>query len=235
MRWPLLDSRTLTSASAHKRLVARFDFHARFPWAWICLFLLTLSLSGCSNLRDIFRPRPTATVQPSPTAVPMLTVEPDQGAPGTIIAVRGERWRAGDSVFIRLQNPLPDQGGIPEKAVAVATVQDDGRFLAGFIFPNEMPWAGLPSVLIVAQSQATGERVSIVWRVQGINITATPTVAPTRTGAPPLTTATPTPWVITATPTPWIITATPTPWIITATPTRAPATSTFTPAPTTTS
>jgi len=186
--------------------------------------LLALSLTGCTTLRDRLRPSPTPTVQPTSTAVPLLTIEPGAGAPGTGIALRGARWRAGDTVFIRLQNPLPDQSGIPDKALAVATVQDDGRFLAGFIFPNEMPWASLPSVLIVAQSQATGERVSIVWRVEAAASTETPTAAPTLTGPPPLTTAT-------ATPTPWVITATPTPWVITATPTRPPATSTFTPVP----
>ncbi|WP_423225035.1 PA14 domain-containing protein [Candidatus Amarolinea aalborgensis] len=204
--------------------------------------LLALSLTGCTTLRDRLRPSPTPTVQPTSTAVPLLTIEPGAGAPGTGIALRGARWRAGDTVFVRLQNPLPDQSGIPDKALAVATVQDDGRFLAAFIFPNEMPWASLPSVLIVAQSQATGERVSIVWRVETTMSTETPTAAPTLTGPPPLTTATatptpwvitstPTPWIITATPTPWVITATPTPWVITATPTRPPATSTFTPVP----
>jgi hypothetical protein len=193
--------------------------------------LLALSLSGCTSLRDRLRPSATPTIQPTSTAVPLLTIEPGAGAPGAGIALRGERWRAGDTVFIRLQNPLPDQSGIPDKALAVATVQDDGRFLAAFIFPNEMPWASLPSVLIVAQSQATGERVSIVWRVETTATTETPTAAPTLTGPPPLTTATPTPWVITATPTPWVITATPTPPALTVTPTRPPATSTFTPVP----
>ena len=242
MRWNLPESQIVRQTSA-SRIAAGTEVRSYFPWArWICFLLLALSLTGCTTLRDRLRPSPTPTIQPTPTAVPLLTIEPGAGAPGVGIALRGERWRAGDTVFIRLQNPLPDQSGIPDKAMAVATVQDDGRFLAAFIFPNEMPWASLPSVLIVAQSQATGERVSIVWRVETTANTGTPTAAPTLTGPPPLTTATatPTPWIITATPTPWvitatptprIITATPTPRIITATPTRSPATSTFTPLP----
>ena len=242
MRWNLPESQIVRPASA-SRVAARFQICSRFSWArWICFLVLAFSLTGCTTLRDRLRPSPTPTVQPTSTDVPLLTIEPGAGAPGTGIALRGARWRAGDTVFIRLQNPLPDQSGIPDKALAVATVQDDGRFLAAFIFPNEMPWASLPSVLIVAQSQATGERVSIVWRVETTMSTETPTAAPTLTGPPPLTTATatptpwvitstPTPWVITATPTPWVITATPTPWVITATPTRPPATSTFTPVP----
>ncbi|MGB2775155.1 MAG: PA14 domain-containing protein, partial [Anaerolineae bacterium] len=209
-------------------------------WAlWASLLLALLSLTGCSNLRDIWGRRATPTVQPTATAVPLILVEPDAGAPGAVITLRGERWRPGDTIFIRLQNPLADQGGIPDRAMAVATVQDDGRFLAGFTFPDEVPWNSLPSVLIVTQSQATGERVSIVWRVQAADASATPTITSTPTGLPPLVTATltptATPWVITATPTPWVITATPTPTAapVTATPTPLPATATTTPPPAT--
>ena len=209
-------------------------------WAlWASLLLALLSLTGCSNLRDIWGRRATPTVQPTATAVPLILVEPDAGAPGAVITLRGERWRPGDTIFIRLQNPLADQGGIPDRAMAVATVQDDGRFLAGFTFPDEVPWNGLPSVLIVTQSQATGERVSMVWRVQAADASATPTITSTPTGLPPLVTATltptATPWVITATPTPWVITATPTPTAapVTATSTPLPATATTTPPPAT--
>lgn len=209
-------------------------------WAlWASLLLALLSLTGCSNLRDIWGRRATPTVQPTATAVPLILVEPDAGAPGAVITLRGERWRPGDTIFIRLQNPLADQGGIPDRAMAVATVQDDGRFLVGFTFPDEVPWNGLPSVLIVTQSQATGERVSMVWRVQTAGASATPSATPTPTGLPPLVTATltptATPWVITATPTPWVITATPTPTAapVTATPTPLPATATTTPPPAT--
>ncbi|MFZ1466620.1 MAG: hypothetical protein WAV60_21470, partial [Anaerolineae bacterium] len=106
-------------------------------WAlWASLLLALLSLTGCSNLRDIWGRRATPTVQPTATAVPLILVEPDAGAPGAVITLRGERWRPGDTIFIRLQNPLADQGGIPDRAMAVATVQDDGRFLAGFTFPD---------------------------------------------------------------------------------------------------
>ena len=130
MRWNLPESQIVRQTSV-SRIAAGSEVRSCFPWArWICFALLALSLTGCTTLRDRLRPSPTPTVQPTSTAVPLLTIEPGAGAPGTGITLRGERWRAGDTVFIRLQNPLPDQSGIPDKAMAVATVQDDGRFLA---------------------------------------------------------------------------------------------------------
>ena len=235
-----MDTRLETMERIWPASVARRSAGRRWRWAvWAGLLLALLSLTGCSNLRDIWGRRATPTVQPTATAVPLILVEPDAGAPGAVITLRGERWRPGDTIFIRLQNPLADQGGIPDRAMAVATVQDDGRFLAGFTFPDEAPWNSLPSVLIVAQSQATGERVSMVWRVQTAGASATPSATPTPTGLPPLVTVTltptATPWVITATPTPWVITATPTPTaaLVTATPTPLPATATTTPPPAT--
>lgn len=208
-RWP----RTLIYGAAIVAVLAIFGLGALAS----CVF----------NRAPQVTPTPTAT----PVSLPILALIPNTTSAGTTILAEGANWQPFNTVVLYLRNPLPEAGVVESRfPLGVVTIGSDGNFRTGITVPTEEPWASLPTLQVVAESQETGARASALVRVLPGLATLVPTAtpSPTPTGLV-ITTATPTatPWVFpTATPTRPVIvvTATPTfpPVVVTATPTNTP-------------
>ncbi len=195
----------------------RVRFALALGLALAALGTLTLIVATVLMLRSGAESKPTAT----PTRIPvgMIRVQPSRGNAGTVITVEGQGWRAGETVFIRLEDATGEVHS--EAAYAGAVVDDDGRFTATFTFPAEERWNRPGIVNVVAWVPTTGARASFPFQVVAPIATETPLAATPTPAAPtprPGATATPAPATRTPTPQPG---ATATPTIPTATPTRA--------------
>lgn len=135
-------------------------------------------------------PTPAVALFVTPTGalapVPSIQLTPVDGGPGTSIAVAGQGWQPGDTLFISLENPLDSQRA--QTAIASVSVTDQGAFIASFTYPNEAYWANLPQVLITAQSATTGQKTS-----HEFHILATATLIPPLVTLEPTLTSTPLP------------------------------------------
>ena len=157
----------------------------------------------------LLRNRQAAAPAPTPvpaTATPafktQIRLEPESGALGTPIFVRGSGWVPGEVVVVFLLAP---SGNINESlTVAVAVTDEQGAFEKSFAVPKGPPWDGMTELTVLARSNRTGNEARAAFRV--VPPTSTPTATATRT--------------LTATPTPG--TPTPTPTVATPTPTRTP-------------
>ena len=111
----------------------RVRFALALGLALAALGTITLIVATVLMLRSGAEGKPTAT----PTRIPvgMIRVQPSRGNAGTVITVEGQGWRAGETVFIRLEDATGEVHS--EAAYAGAVVDDDGRFTATFTFPAE--------------------------------------------------------------------------------------------------
>ncbi len=127
--------------------------------------------------------------------VPTLAIAPISGPPGTTIFASGAGWEPSETVYVNLE-ATPDEEAI-QATVAIATVDDDGRFNASFIYPLDPAWAEPGEVTVAARSVGTGKEATAIFALEEPVATATPSPTATRAGAA---TATPTPtWTATAT------------------------------------
>ncbi|MBC7260035.1 MAG: hypothetical protein H5T65_12395 [Chloroflexi bacterium] len=157
----------------------------------------------------LLRNRQAAAPLPTPvptTATPafktQIRLEPESGALGTPVFVRGSGWVPGEVVVVFLLAP---SGNINESlTVAVAVTDEQGGFEKSFTVPKGPPWDGMAELTVLARSNRTGNEARAAFQV--VPPTSTPTATTTRT--------------LTATPTPG--TPTPTPTVATPTPTRTP-------------
>jgi hypothetical protein len=125
---------------------------------------------------------PTITVTPVP-AGPSVQISPAEGGPGTLVVVTGEGWQPGDDLTVHLE-ALSD-GQETRVLVALPTVAEDGRLLAPFYFPSDDRLTGLPRVLVIVRSPATGDEAMAVLQVSEAEQTPVPT--PTATPLSPAT------------------------------------------------
>jgi hypothetical protein len=145
-------------------------------------FLLITEL----NISAVYQtPTPALASFVTPTSAsgqaPTIQLTPLEGSSGTSVAVEGQGWQPGDTLFISLENPLDSQK--PQTAVATTQANGQGTFASSFIFPADAYWTSLPTVLITVQSAVAGQKVSQEFRILG----ASPTIALTFTAEPSLT------------------------------------------------
>jgi hypothetical protein len=139
------------------------------------LLIIFGALAGLALIAFAFRLIPTELIAttdnrtPTPIAggsagsSPIIAVSPTEGRPGTRITVDGEGWRPGDTVFIRLEDPVTGQGAAADQASAIVT--DDGGFTVKFSFPLDLSWATTPRVLLSAVSPSSGQEATAVFRL----------------------------------------------------------------------
>lgn len=135
---------------------------------------------------DTATPLPSAT--PTIVPEPSLQLSPAVGEPGTLMTVVGNDWQAGDTVFIYLQDPtlatsMPTDYGL---VMIAASVDNEGHFIAAFVFPSDTRWRNLSDVLLTAHSPATDDAVQTAYHI----FVPVETPKPTSTGtATPLNTS----------------------------------------------
>lgn len=137
--------------------------------------LAAASCSAFPRLWPVQADKGTPTATPPATAnAPVIEIAPAQGGPGSRITVTGRGWQAGDTIYIRLENP--NTGTTSGRDQASAIVTDTGAFSIKFTYPNDPLWTGMPQVSIVASDLARGLRVSAPFTLTGA---ALPTLTPT--------------------------------------------------------
>lgn len=156
--------------------------------------VMMLMLVGCSA------PASEATPTPQPDqTLAALSVSPLSGTPGTPVAVVGNGWQPGATILIYVQDPAAAPSTPADQvAVQVATtiVGADGRFVAAFALPTDLPWRDLARVAIRADAPATSESASVEFViVQGgptatLSAVATSTLAPIASATPAVATST---------------------------------------------
>lgn len=113
-------------------------------------------------------------------APPTISVEPDNGRPGTLITVTGTGWEAGQEldILITLPHGTPDQDNIH----ASARTDARGDFVAYFAFPHEEQWTGLAQVWIVARDEEAKEEAIAWFKLSQPTFTPEPMATPTPAG-----------------------------------------------------
>ncbi len=162
--------------------------------------------------------RPSQALQPIQGAsIPQVILEPDAGASGTEVIVRGWGWMPGRSILVFLV--APGQSQPPSYATSSAIADAQGRFTAaGFVVPSDPGWQGPGQATVIVRDSEDGASARAVFNVIRSPVqptptptgrpepTATATLVPTWTPSPtppppPTPTPTPTP-ILTSTPTP---------------------------------
>lgn len=112
-------------------------------------------------------------------APPTISIEPDNGRPGTLITVTGTGWKAGQQldILITIPHSTPDQDNVYASARADAR----GDFTAYFAFPQEKQWTGLAQVWIVARTEGAKEEATAWFKVSQPTFTPGPIATPTPT------------------------------------------------------
>ena len=182
--------------------------------------LLTMMLlsSGCALPLELILNAQDNAGQATALPNPVISIAPEAATPGATIAVAGAGWQAQDVITLKLAS---SEGATAlEESFGVATVNEDGAFAASFTFPTADRWLVFATVVVIAESNGSGLRVSAPLQVTlpGTVIaeaTITSTIATVATATPPAT-AVPT---VAATATATTIAATAT----TAAPTQPPA------------
>lgn len=178
--------------SAPRRLTARMPtwvlvlIFLGLIFAFMLIFVLAILNRGASLPEENSNPTATSAFPVNATS---LQLSPAEGQAATPITLIGRGWRAGDTVFIGLDDPADGQPpSIDSTAVLVAaTVSETGDFTASFAFPDSAPWTNLSRVLVVAQSRLTGQSAATEFRLvlpQTVTPTPSPTAQFTETGTP---------------------------------------------------
>lgn len=155
------------------------------------------STSGLTPTASFATPTDTgdATATP-PTTGPSIALSPVKGNTSTLVTITGKNWTPGNSVVVRLDDPIGSQNLQP--LFANAQIASDGTFLASFILQDSTGWGNLTSVQVTVESSATGDRVTAEFSIIDPNNNLTPTPEDTPTDTPTV----PPPGEDTATPTP---------------------------------
>ena len=115
-----------------------------------CLALVWagLVLSGCSGLLRLAIQQ-TAPTTPTPTREvridPAIELAPALGYAGTYLSVQGAGWTPGQMIVITMQDVQGDSS-----VLAAATVDLDGHFASGFLYPLAERWLSPGPKTIVA-------------------------------------------------------------------------------------
>jgi hypothetical protein len=153
--------------------------------------------------------RPSHALGPEPgTSIPQVILEPDAGAPGTEVVVRGQGWTPGRSILIFLA--APGRSRPASYATSSAIADAHGRFSAGFRVPSGPGWQSpaLATVIVRDSQDGVSARATFNLISSPVQPTPTPTARPEPTATATLVpTWTPSP-LPTPTPQPRIPTAT---------------------------
>jgi hypothetical protein len=184
---------------------------------WITFLLGVIAVAIVAVLGLLIWGSQAATPEhPSPEAYVQL--DPIAGEPGSVVAVTGGGWQAGEAVLIHLVEP--GNGSTDGVIYGSAVADSKGRITASFLYPQVGSWAGMENAIVVVQGASSGRQVRAAFNV--IVPTEEPTVEPN--------TPTPQPEVNTPLPdTPVPAIEIPEPVLPTPTPTPAPPTPTPTP------
>jgi hypothetical protein len=143
--------------------------------------------------------RPSQALQPIQGAnIPQVILEPDTGASGTEVIVRGWGWTPGRPILVFLV--APGQSQPPSYATSSAIADAQGRFTAGFVVPSDPGWQSPGQATVIVRDSEDGASARAVFNV----IRSPVQPPPTPTGRPePTATATLVPtWTPSPTPTP---------------------------------
>jgi len=110
-------------------------------------------------------------------APPTISIEPDNGQPGTLITVTGTGWKAGRELDILLA--VPHSSPNQDNAYASARTDARGSFTTYFAFPQEEQWAGLAQVWIVAWAEESKAEATAWFRLRQPTFTPEPVASPT--------------------------------------------------------
>lgn len=83
------------------------------------------------------------TVQPGESSLPILTLDPDRGAPGILVGVTGSDFEPDTAIDLYLGVP---QTGLNDVSLATAVSDGEGRFLTTVTIPAE--WPGTSDVIV---------------------------------------------------------------------------------------
>ena len=132
------------------------------PLVFLIVLTMTLLMVSCS----------IGQVQaPQTPGGPAVRLSPDTGAAGAAITATGGGWSPAAEVTILLNEPRKSDRW--EVAVARTAVRKDGTFKSDFNFPVDPRWQGLDQVLVTARVVASGEQVTVVYRLQPSSHVAT--------------------------------------------------------------
>lgn len=108
---------------------------------------------------------------------PTISIQPNNGRAGTLVAVSGGGWRAGQQVEILVAVPhsTPDQDSV----LASARADARGDFTAHFAFPQDDRWAGLAQVWVVAQATTGADQATAWFRLSRPTFTPGAVATPT--------------------------------------------------------
>jgi len=98
----------------------------------------------------------TATVDPTASASPSISLLPVSGEAGTLITITGKNWTPEDTVIVRVDDPTGAQG-VPPLSTNVA-VTNSGTFITSFLLPVGTGWSNLSSVQVTVESTTTSAR-----------------------------------------------------------------------------
>ena len=120
-----------------------------------------------------------------PQVLPTIVVEPGVVTPGDVVVVKGRGWPAlNHLVLVVALSPtrqLASEGLLP---VGAATVAPDGTLAATFVFPAELPWAGLREAWVVVRPGTGNLQAAARLVVRQPKPTPTPTMATAATPMP---------------------------------------------------
>lgn len=144
---------------------------------FVALAIVSVIIVAC-------QPRPQTPEAPTPTPTlvqPYLSVIPDQATPGTMLAIIGQDWQAGEEVTIGLVPTVPSPN-VGTAILAIATANVQGRFE----FTATLPADIVPGVWqVYAQTRTAGRFASDTLTV--LQPTAVPPTATAEVTAAPTT------------------------------------------------
>lgn len=148
-------------------------------------------------------PRAQVDILPPGTVAtePIIAVAPKVVGAGDFVSIAGAGFPANAAVYVNVET-IQD-GDKVATTVAVATAEDDGRFVASFFLPEEAAQSDTSELTIVAYADDAEASTTLTLLTDGVTPTAIPaeeasptptplpaTVAPTATPVEPATGAT---------------------------------------------
>ena len=187
---------------------------------WLIFLVSVLAISLVAVLGVMIWNTQAATPEP-PVGGTFVRLNPTAGEPGTLVALNGSTWQAGETVLVYLVEV--DSGATDGVIYGSAVANAAGEIEASIRFPLTGPWTGQQQVLVSVKGTTSGRAALAAFQV--IQPTALPTAEPDT----PTPAATNTPEPLPPAPTPTPVPPTPTP--VPPTPTSAPTVPAPTPKP----
>jgi hypothetical protein len=186
---------------------------------WITFLLSVIAVAIVAVLGLLIWNSQAATPE-RPATGAYVQLNPIAGEPGSVVAVTGGGWQAGEAVLIHLVET--GNGSTDGVIYGSAMADSSGQMTTSFRYPQAGPWAAMESAIVTVRGATSGQQVRAAFQV---NLpTATPTLQPdTPTPQPPENTPLPD--------TPIPATEPPEPVLPTPTPTSVPPTPSPTPLP----